>query len=150
MPLRIFLDSDILFNLAENKRGITQLVNRLVNTDHTLLTSITVLGEIVFICMVKKEKKKDLHKIVDVLNSYIINFLIPNSQLRLCCVHMDRIDPHDRIGKTDKTHLAYAIAYGVDYYLTEDKQLLKLSPVKVCPFLDEKRIVSPPMLKKIL
>jgi predicted nucleic acid-binding protein len=149
LPLRIFLDADIFFDLAENKKNIKSLINHLLNDGHILYTSITVLGEIVLICL--RDKDKDLHKIVDLLPQYNLLFLIPNDLLRDCCKHLDLIDKNDRIAKTDKTHLAYAIAYDVDYYLTNDGKLLKFSPIKECMFFSKKdRIISPSKLREKL
>ncbi len=125
MSLRIFLDADIIFDLSEEKKNIPSLINHLTNDGHILLTSITVLGEIVLVCM---RDKKDLHKIIDIIQRTDIHFLIPNALLRECCICLDELDKIDIIPKTDKTHLAYAIANNVDYFLTTDKKLLNFSP----------------------
>ena len=151
LPLRIFLDADIFFDLAEEKRNIKSLINHLINDGHVLVTSITVMGEIVLVCIRDNEKTKDLHKIIDLLHFYDIRFLIPNSLLRECCRCLDRIDPNDRVPKTDKTHLAYAIAYNVNYFLTTDLKLQVFNLPEDCQlFSKNKRIVSPAELRKRL
>ena len=149
--MRIFLDADIFFDLVAEKRNIKPLINHLVNDGHVLVTSITVMGEVVLVCVRDKEKTKNLHKIVDLLHSYDIRFLIPNSLLRECCRCLDQIDPDDRVPKTDKTHLAYAIAYNVDYFLTTDLKLQTFNLPEDCLFSSKnKRIVSPAELRKSL
>ena len=149
--MRIFLDADIFFDLAAEKRNIKSLINHLVNDGHILVTSITVMGEIVLVCVRDNEKNKDLHKIIDILHFYDIRFLIPNSLLRECCLCLDATDSDDRVAKTDKTHLAYAVAYDVDYFLTTDLKLQAFNPKVDCPFFSKKkRIISPSELRKQL
>jgi predicted nucleic acid-binding protein len=143
---RVFLDADIFIDLLEKEQEIRTLLHHLTNKKHVLITSLTVMGELVLVC---KRDGKDLHKIIDLFDEFDIRFVIPNEQLRSCCMHLDEIDVANWIPYTDKTHLAYAIANDATYFLTTDKKLQKFD-LNDCDVFSKDKIVSPEEIRRLL
>jgi len=61
------------------------------------------------------------------LDDWNITVLFPNEHVRILCYQMgeEEIDTRMIREPTDRTHLAYAMAYDSDYFLTSDKNLIK-------------------------
>lgn len=157
--MKIFIDTSIFFNLVEgNKREqekIRTLLKHAKHAGYTLTTSITVYGEIVQVCF--RDKRKELYAIFNFVKDLDITCWLPNKQLRICCSCLDKIDPEDRVGLSDKTHLAYSMSYDDDYFLTSDSDLMHF-PLNKCHCKTkcelnrktEGKIISLSQLKEIL
>ncbi len=52
-----------------------------------------------------------------------IRFLLPSNEAAEICWNLVN-ECGDRMQSTDRTHLGYALAYGMDYLITTDKILL--------------------------
>ena len=57
----------------------------------------------------------------------ILRVHFPNDYVRILCYQMgeEEIDTRMIREPTDRTHLAYAMAYGSEYFLTSDKNLTR-------------------------
>lgn len=139
-----FLDANILFQSIVSDK-IKSQVKHIINTNNRTVSSITVLGETIAICIGEK-RVKDLDNIIDLNHELKPVYHFPSHKLRECCRCLDTLDPTDRCSVTDKTHLAYAIANGSDYFITTDKNLLKF-PVNKCNCKEKCDMKS---LKKII
>ena len=157
--MNIFIDTSIFFNLVEGKtreqEKIRTLLKHAKHAGYSLTTSITVYGEIVQVCF--RDKRKELYAILNFIKDLNITCWLPNKQLRQCCLCLDKIDTEDRVGPSDKTHLAYSMTYNDDYFLTSDLDLLHF-PLHKCNCktkceLNRKtqgKIISMDQLKEIL
>jgi predicted nucleic acid-binding protein len=144
--LDIFLDSNILFDAVEITRTQT-LLNRVINSGNKLMTSITVMGEVLAVC-ISEQRRDEMEKILDICSQLGIEYLLPEPLLRSCCFCMDELDPTNRVSSTDRTHLAYAKVGECDYFLTTDEDLQHFS-LAPCD-LGKKRIITPDELRSIL
>jgi predicted nucleic acid-binding protein len=126
----VFLDSTVFFKSIEDNTYKRYLIH-IKNDGYQLVTSITVLGETFAKCFGDSIGK--LYDIVDLLKELDLNFLHPPplhespnlSQVRACCCCLDRVVEEKGVygsSLTDRTHLAYAVAYGCDYFLTSGKE----------------------------
>ncbi len=122
----IFLDTPIFFTCAEDTRSRTTLQHA-KNAGYLIQTSISVLGE-AFIQMHEHEKALDyitsMNQLLDDLN-VAVHF--PNDHVRILCYNMgeEEVDTRMIRESTDRTHLAYAMAYHSDYFLTSDRNLIR-------------------------
>ncbi len=129
--MRVFADSCIFFGCLEDDR-VYRTLRRLRNDGHEIVTSITVIGEIVEVCF---RKEKDLHTILDILRELEVEVIYPIPQVRFCCIHIDEyLDDAGVYGAstTDKTHLAYAIAHQCDFFLTSPSEVRSLRKPDEC------------------
>ena len=127
--LDFFLDANTLFESIISTKVKNQ-INHIQNTNNQAVSSITVLGETIAICIGEK-RTKDLDNIIDLNRDLKLIYHFPTHKLRDCCTCLDKLDPTDFCSITDKTHLAYAIANKADYFVTSDKDLLKF-PINKC------------------
>jgi len=149
--LNIFLDSTVLFDAIDQKTRILTILQHAKNAGHQLTTSLTVYGEIVWVCQ-RDKRPNDIHLILNLINHLNILCWTPSIQLRECCKCLDKMDKQNRVGPSDRTHLAYAVSYNDDFFVTSDKDLVHF------PFDTNKcrkcgkhtKIISPDQLKSIL
>jgi len=126
MNSSIFLDTPVFFHGIENDRFGT-ILEHANNAGYSISTSISVLGE----AFIQMHKKRDALKYITRLNQLLddwnITVLFPNEHVRILCYQMGEEDIDTRMIRepTDRTHLAYAMAYDSDYFLTSDKNLIK-------------------------
>ncbi|MFO7676875.1 MAG: type II toxin-antitoxin system VapC family toxin [Thermoplasmatota archaeon] len=156
--MKIFLDSTIFFEaVAKNSEAsrLKTLLRHAVNDKHILVTSLTVYGEIVQVC-IRDDRDNDLKDILKLIADLDIQCWLPNPLLRDCCKCLDKKDKENRVGLSDRTHLAYSMSYGDDYFLTLDKDLLHF-PIDRCKCKrcdihkdNKEKIISPKELRKIL
>ncbi len=156
--MKIFLDSTVFFDAIEkNKDGtrLKTLLRHAINDDHILVTSLTVYGEIVQVC-IRDNRDNDLKDILKLIVDLDVQCWLPNPLLRDCCKCLDKHDKENRVGLSDRTHLAYSMSYGDEYFLTSDDNLLHF-PVnkckcKRCGVKKENigKIISPNKLREIL
>lgn len=149
--MNLFLDSTIFFDAIETKTRIFTILQHAKNDGHQLVTSLTVYGEIVWVCQ-RDKRPDDIHKILYLINQLSVQCSLPNIKLRECCKCLDKMDKSNWVGLSDRTHLAYSISYGDDYFVTSDKNLLNFSlDSNRCRRCDKKtKIISPEQLKIIL
>ena len=124
-----FLDANILFECIISSKVKSQ-IKHILNTGNRSVSSITVLGETIAICIGEK-RTNDLDNIIDLNHELKLLYHFPTHKLRECCACLDRIDPTDFCSVTDKTHLAFAIVNNADYFVTMDNALLKF-PIEKC------------------
>ena len=76
-------------------------------------------------------EKPDAVRYITHLNQLLEDWRVavhfPNEHVRVLCYQMgeEEIDTRMIREPTDRTHLAYAMAYHSDYFLTSDKNLIK-------------------------
>jgi len=108
------------------------------------MTSITVIGK-----MVHAGFEKDtfeLTKGIDILRKIMFRILFPVKELREWCMTVDKeMEEIGRYGSsvTDRTHFAYTLSSGCDYYVTSKGETRTLIAPKgtnattIVPTLDE-------------
>ena len=147
--MKIFLDACTLFDAQEDIR-VYSLLRRVKNTGNELLTSITVLGEILALCLDKQDRDM-LHGITGMLSELDVKVAHSVESLRNCCLCIEENDPDKRFSPNDKTHAAYALVYGCDIFLTTDGDMNKhFSLIEGCPLGDNLRILNYEGLRKVL
>jgi len=149
--LDIFLDTSILIDAIEDTK-LKSLLNHAKNKGYILVTSLTVYGELIAVCN-RKNIRDELIEILDLIKQFDIQCSLPNSQLRECCKCLDKMDKDMRVNISDRTHLAYSMAYDDDYFLTNDQHLWHFPLHKFkCgkATKTEGKIISPGKLKEIL
>lgn len=158
--MKIFIDSNILFSLIEGtkkeKQQLKTLLNHAKNVGYSFTTSLTVYGEVLQIGLNKK-RRDELHYLLGLIKNFDIQCWLPNPQLRHCCVCLDKYDKENRVGLSDKTHLAYSMSYNDDFLLTNDVDLLHFPLDKCkCKFRcgrnnkTQGKIISPDQLRTML
>jgi len=126
MNQSLFLDTPIFFQCFE-KPQLKTILEHALNAGYKISTSISVLGE-AFTQMHEKENEMDY---ISALNCFLDDWNIavhfPNDYVRILCFQMGEEDIDTRMIRepTDRTHLAYAMAYRDNYFLTSDKNLIK-------------------------
>lgn len=126
MNFSVFLDTTIFFQGIEQPQTLT-ILKHAGNVGCQIRTSISVLGEAL---ARMHENERSVHYVTQLdrtpeeLN-VAIHF--PNDYVRILCYQMGEDDIGTRRIRepTDRTHLAYAMAYHSDYFLTSDKNLTK-------------------------
>lgn len=149
--MNIFLDSTIFFDAIDPKKHIFTILQHAKNDGHQLVTSLTVYGEIVWVCQ-RDKRPNDIHNILELINQLNVQCSIPNIQLRECCKCLDKMDKQNWVGFSDRTHLAYSTAYGDDFFVTSEKNLLHFPlDSNKCRRCEKKtKIISPEELKTVL
>jgi len=127
--LDIFLDTSILIDAVKDQK-LRTLLNHTKNKGCTFVTSLTVYGELIEVCN-RKNMREDLIEMLDLIKQLDIECSLPNPQLRECCKCLDKMDKDMRVNMSDRTHLAYSMAYDDDYFLTND-QYLQRFPIHKC------------------
>jgi len=134
----IFIDTCVLIESATpNSHGEERArqLRHIVNAGHSLMTSITVVGELVSVSL--KKDTFELSRGVDILGSLGIKILFPMPEIRRVCLLVDaEMESLGRYGSsvTDRTHFAYALTSECDYYVTsqgETRTLAVPSELKV-------------------
>lgn len=124
----IFLDSSSFFDYLENRR-VKRTLNHCDNDNHLLATSNSVIGEVVIKCWQRDELDR-LKNIFESINRNIdLQFVLPMTesadkagQFSNCrfCVEQNYLDESTYgSSASDRTHLAFAIAFGFDYFLLQ-------------------------------
>lgn len=146
--MKISLDTCILFDAISDKRTET-LLRRLVNDGNELFIPLTVAGELVAVCLQEK-RRNELFDILNLCGSLEVQYLIPRTILRECCMCIDETDDRLTVSSTNRTHLAYAKAWESDYFLTTDQRLWKIAMAPCDLEFGHNRVVSPEGLREIL
>ncbi len=151
--MNIVVDADILFN-SVRERSPDNILKRLRNAGHDIFIPLTVLGEVMLTCITQKRREEAL-RVMDYCDELDPFWMIPNERLQTCCPCIEETDARIH-GFTDKTHLAYAVAYNsrslaIHYFLTTDEELphLILRCKGKCG-LDAPEIANPGALRVLL
>ncbi|WP_321507136.1 hypothetical protein [uncultured Methanoregula sp.] len=126
MNASLFLDTTIFFQCIDHPQLIT-VIEHAINVGCQIRTSISVLGETLAQIHEKENAVEYLTWLNQSLDDWNIAIHFPNDYVRILCYQMgeEEIDTRMIHEPTDRTHLAYAMAYGSDYFLTSDKNLTK-------------------------
>jgi hypothetical protein len=103
------------------------------------MTSITVIGEMVSVGLEKETF--EISTSVDLLRSLGVTIIFPLPEIRKVCILVDaEMESLGRYGSsiTDRTHFAYALTSGCDYYVTSQGETRTLA---VPSDLDESTVV---------
>jgi len=122
----IFLDTPIFFTCAEDTRSRT-ILQHARNAGYTIQTSISVPGE-PFIQMHEHEQGLEyITSMNQLLDDWNVAVHFPNDHVRILCYTMGEEEVDTRMIRepTHRTHLAYAMAYHSDYFLTSDRNLIR-------------------------
>jgi predicted nucleic acid-binding protein len=126
MSKKVFLDTGIFFDCLENpdKRS---LISHAINRDYHFFTSLSVIGEVILIMKRDAKFADHLTGFFSLLTEWNITILVPTDGVAVICYEfsLDLTDGRMISQKTDRTHLAYAIAYDCDYFLTSDDALIR-------------------------
>ncbi|MCK9632420.1 MAG: PIN domain-containing protein [Methanoregula sp.] len=126
MKASLFLDTTIFFQGIESPQTATILEHAL-NMDYQIRTSISVLGE----ALAQMHEHSNAIDYITYLNQALDDWNVaihfPNDYVRILCYQMGEVEIDSRMIRepTDRTHLAYAMAYASDYFLTSDKNLIR-------------------------
>ncbi len=144
MSKRVFLDTGIFFDCLLNQDRKT-LINHAVNRDYLIFTSLSVIGEVILIMKRDAKFAEHLTGFFSLLNEWKITILVPNDGVAVICYEFSQDLTDGRIisQKTDRTHLAYAMAYDCDYFITSDEALIRY---KISRRLKESDYVKPETL----
>ncbi len=124
-PQSLFFDSCAVLDLISDSR-YTSFLNRLINNKHQIIISITVAGELVQQC-IKENNSHDVHRVVDFLKGNDFEIVPADEKVREWCTEVDsRLSDCYGSSTTDRTHLAYALAYGASYYVTSPGEVRSL------------------------
>lgn len=129
--MRIFFDSCILMKCLEPKGDHTLTsIRHLRNQGHSLITSITVLGEAID---QSYKKGKDYNQIVEFLRNLEFAVTYPNEQVIRETARV--LDYHIENGiygasPVDITHFSYAITSECDYFVTAEGETRGLKSPK--------------------
>jgi predicted nucleic acid-binding protein len=127
--MRVYLDANVLFDSVDSSKT-KNLLRRLKNAGHSLVISLSVLGEVFLIC-ITEDRQEDLIAIRNTCAELKPDYVTPLKQSRICTLCMDKFDKRG-YSLTDKTHLAYTLAHsalfddGESYFLTTDRYLLDM------------------------
>jgi hypothetical protein len=80
--MRVFLDADVLFNSVNDLRTRT-LLHRIKNAGHDIILSVSVLGEIMLVC-ISEDRERDLLSIRNICSELKPNFVVSLDQFRTC------------------------------------------------------------------
>jgi hypothetical protein len=156
--IRIAIDSDIFFFALSSRRkeinpnNIKRLLERLSShPEAEIWVPITVLGESVIECLKGEGSPSshhgihELHDLVEFWGSLNLGFLYPSDVVvKVCYALMERYKDQ-RFSDTDRMHIAYAMAYKMDYFMTTDKTLLH-----GFPYESELKMIHPNNARDIL
>ncbi|MDD1724946.1 MAG: PIN domain-containing protein [Methanospirillum sp.] len=124
MTRTLFLDTTVFFDSIDDDRMKT-VIDHSRNTGFTLITSITVIGEALVQMRENTDKNRYIISFLSLLDDWDVNILYPSDPVRVLCYVMGDEEVDTRIIReiTDRTHLAYAMAYHSDFFITSDKNL---------------------------
>jgi len=120
----VFLDSDIFFECLDDDNCST-LLNHAINRGFVLYTSITVIGETILIMLKKGKDAEYSNRFFKDLIRWDITLLVPDNSVPSICYEFSQDTSDGRFISqvTDRTHLAYAMAYSMDLFLSSDTAL---------------------------
>lgn len=127
----IFIDTCVLIDGATpNSQGEERArqLRHIVNAGHSLMTSITVVGEMVSVSLEKDTF--DLSRGVEILRSLGIRILVPIPDVRRACMLVDaEMESLGRYGPsvTDRTHFVYVLISECDHYVTSQGETWTLA-----------------------
>jgi hypothetical protein len=142
--LRAAIDADIFFfSISHKSESLTKrdinpydikkfLFHLSSHPDISLCVPISVLGEVVIICVEGewkgregKHNREELHELIDIWSGLRISFLHPNEAVATTCYNLYNHSEYrdSRIKPADLVHLGYALAYDVDFFITTDRIL---------------------------
>jgi len=126
MSKKVFLDTGIFFDCLESPDKKT-LINHALNRDYRFYTSLTVIGEVILIMKRDTKFAEHLNGFFSLLNEWQITILVPTDGVAVICYEFSQDFTEGRMmsQKTDRTHLAYAIAYDCDYLITSDDAMIR-------------------------
>ncbi len=126
--MRVFLDAGVLFDSVDDLR-IRTLLRRIKNAGHEIIVPVSVLGEIMLVC-ISEERMNDLLGIGNICSELETSFAVSSEQFKVCNICLENFDKRS-FNITDKEHLAHILAYssffednGDNYFLTTDLYLL--------------------------
>ncbi|MEL6037198.1 MULTISPECIES: PIN domain-containing protein [Methanothrix] len=141
---RAAIDADIFFfSISHKSESLTKrdinpydikkfLFHLSSHPDISLCVPISVLGEVVIICVEgewkgreDKHNREELHELIDIWSGLRISFLHPNEAVATTCYNLYNHSKYkdSRIKPADLVHLGYALAYDVDFFITTDRIL---------------------------
>ncbi|MDD5189010.1 MAG: PIN domain-containing protein [Methanoregula sp.] len=126
MTRKIFLDTGIFFDCLESQDRKT-LINHAINRNYQIFTSLSVIGEVILIMKRDAKFAEHLTGFFSLLSEWKITILVPTDDVAVICYEFsqDFTDGRMMSQKTDRMHLAYAIAYDCDYFITSDDALIR-------------------------
>jgi len=126
MRRKVFLDANIFFDCLESQ-DFKNVINHAIHRDCQIFTSLTVIGEVILIMKREQKSDEDLVAFSSLFDEWEITILIPTDEVAFICYEFSKDDTDGRIigEKTDRTHLAYAIAYECDFFVTSDDALMR-------------------------
>ncbi len=134
---RLFLDTCVFFHCSEDE-VTRKTLNHAVHSDNQLVTSITVLGEFVQECL--PDRTGLIKPMTELLTELNVTIVRPDRRLRYCCLAIDKsIDDMGTYGVdfSDKTHLAYAMRSGCNYFVTSDRALRGIRDADLCSLFED-------------
>jgi predicted nucleic acid-binding protein len=137
----VFLDTPVFFQCVEKPQFVT-ILEHAINAGYSIQTSITVLGEAVTQMYEKTDSGRYLVCLNQLIHDWDTTFLFPKDRVRVLCYVLgdDETDTRMIREPTDRTHLAYAMAYESEYFLTSDKNLIKY---RIPPVLEKAGFFKP-------
>ncbi len=139
---KAFLDTCVVIDYFKDD-DTGRAINHFTNDGGELVTSITVMGELVQVCMT--ERKSDLFHILRTLKELDVKVIFPVRDLRFCCICLDNYHDSNNIwgsSITDRTHLAYAITYGSDFFVTSRAETKALRRPEGCSLAENLEVVD--------
>lgn len=124
MRKTLFLDTTVFFDSIDDDR-MKGIIDHSINAGYSLKTSITVIGEALTQMRENRDKDRYIPAFLAFLDKWDVNIHYPNDPVRILCFIMGDEEVDTRIIReiTDRTHLAYAMAYHSDFFITSDKNL---------------------------
>jgi predicted nucleic acid-binding protein len=126
--MRVFLDADVLFDAVHDMRAGT-LLRRIKNAGHELVIPVSVLGEVMLVC-ISEERQDDLLSIWNICSELEVDFAVSSERSKICNLCIEKYDQR-AFNLADKDHLAHAVAHislfgdaKDSYFLTTDLYLL--------------------------
>jgi predicted nucleic acid-binding protein len=144
MSKKVLLDIGIFFDCLESQDKKT-LINHAINREYQIFTSLSVIGEVILIMKRDAKFAEHLTGFFSLLSEWNITILVPTDDVAVICYEFsqDLTDGRMMSQKTDRTHLAYAIAYDCDYFITSDDALIRY---KIPRRLNESDYIKPETL----
>ncbi len=117
----LFLDSCVFFTCIKEEQ-YRKILDRAINQNFKIVTSITVLGETLTEMLRQYETIGNVDQFISLLKEWNVITLYPNDVLSQICFEMGLDTADTRITNqiTDRVHLGYAISYDCNYFITDD------------------------------
>jgi predicted nucleic acid-binding protein len=129
----IFIDTCILIQCLEKKGDqVGRFLSHLTNAGHSLFTSISVVGEMIHICL---KKHLDHEHLVSIIERLRIEILFPASSYPSIMSAVEKTLAEKEIwgsSTTDRMHLIFAIIKSIDFFVTTSGEVRSLGG----PYLD--------------